>query len=311
MNKLVIYPGRFHPFHKGHYASYDFLTKGYGTDDVYVASSNAQAPLTSPFSFDEKKQMMLLTGIPADKIVQVKNPYRSEEITGRVNNPEETVLIYGLSEKDIARFSFKKKDGTPGYMQPYPKDEAQLKPMTEHAYVALTPTVTFKVQGKDANSASQIRSAYTKADDKERKEILKDLYGKVDSNIKEIFDKKMAVVEQLSSMMTTLKESRDPMDKNMRKVELALEMERAVRQIEEADLEGHYQDGERIVPAGGQGSWTQDGLKDSVIKNFVELAQQIKAGNYEGAYHMLYTNKAFQSKLEALKLYHSKELPKK
>jgi len=109
MNKLVIYPGRFHPFHKGHYASYDFLTKGYGTDNVYVASSNAQAPLTSPFSFDEKKQMMLLTGIPADKIVQVKNPYRSEEITGRINNPEETVLIYGLSEKDIARFSFKKK----------------------------------------------------------------------------------------------------------------------------------------------------------------------------------------------------------
>ena len=58
MNKLVIYPGRFHPFHKGHHASYDFLSKGYGTDNVYVASSNAQAPLTSPFSFDEKKQMM-------------------------------------------------------------------------------------------------------------------------------------------------------------------------------------------------------------------------------------------------------------
>jgi hypothetical protein len=310
MNKLIIYPGRFHPFHKGHFSSYQFLTKGYGTDNVFIASTNAQAPLTSPFSFEEKKAMMVLTGVPEEKVVQVKNPYRSEEITGRVSNPEDTALIYALSEKDIGRFSFTKKDGTPGYMQPYPKDEAQLKPMTEHAYVVLTPTVTFKVLGKDANSASQIRSTYTNADDKTRKQMLKDLYGKVDSKVKAIFDKKMEVVEQLSRMMTTLKESRDPMDKNMRKVELALEMERNLRQIEEADMEGHYQNDGKIIPAGGQGSWTADSLKTNIVGQFIELAQQIKSGNYSGAYHTLFTNKAFQSKFEALKLYHEDDLPK-
>ena len=311
MNKIVIYPGRFHPFHKGHFASYQFLVREYGADSVYIATTNAQAPLTSPFSFDEKKQMMLALGVPEDKIVQVKNPYRSEEITGSVTDPENTSIIYALSEKDVGRFSFTKKDGTKGYMQPMPKDEAQIKDMTQHAYVTLTPTVTFKVQGKDANSASQIRSAYAQADDKGRKEILKNLYGTVDKNVKAIFDRKMEVVEQLSLIMTTLKESRDPMDRNMRKVEIALEMERQLRTIEEADMEGHYLDGDRIVPAGGQGSWNEDGLRSNIAANFAKFIEMFKDSNYAGLYYELYKNKAFQSKLEALTLHQEKELPKK
>ena len=311
MNKIVIYPGRFHPFHKGHFASYQFLVREYGADSVYIASTNSQAPLTSPFSFEEKKQMAGLLGVPEDKFVQVKNPYRSEEITGRVNNPEDTVLIFAVSEKDVGRFTFTKKDGTPSYMQPMPKDEAQMKGMTDNAYVTLTPTVTFKVQGQDANSASQIRSAYVKADEAERKDILKDLYGTVDKNVKAIFDKKMSVVEQLSLMMTTLKESRDPMDANMRKVELALEMERQLRTIEEADMDGHYLDGDRIVPAGGQGSWDEAGLRTNIAANFAKFVEMFKHGNYGSLYHELYKNKAFQSKLEALTLHQGRELPKK
>lgn len=311
MNKIVIYPGRFHPFHKGHFASYQFLVREYGADSVYIASTNSQAPLTSPFSFEEKKQMASLLGVPEDKFVQVKNPYRSEEITGRVSNPEDTVLIYAVSEKDVGRFTFKKKDGTPSYMQPMPKDEAQMKGMTDNAYITLTPTVTFKVQGQDANSASQIRSAYVKADEAERKDILKDLYGTVDKNVKAIFDKKMAVVEQLSSMMTTLKESRNPMDTNMRKIELALEMERQLRTIEEADMDGHYIQGERIIPAGGQGSWTEDGLKTNIVAHMTKFVNMLRQQNYEGAYEELFNNKAFQSKLEALSLLNQNKLPKK
>lgn len=311
MNKLVIYPGRFHPFHKGHFASYQFLVREYGADNVYIATTNAQAPLTSPFSFEEKKQMMMALGVPEDKVVQVTSPYRAEEITGRVNRPEDMVLIYAVSEKDVGRFTFTKKDGTPSHMQPMPKDEAQLKDMTQHAYVTLTPTVNFKVQGKDANSASQIRSAYAKADEQGRKDILQSLYGSADKNIKAIFDRKMEVVEQLSLLMTTLKESRDPMDQNMRKIEIALEMERHLRTIEEADLNGHYIQGERIVPAGGQGSWTADALKANIVEQMTKFVTMLRQQNYEGAYAELFSNKAFQSKLEALSLLNQNKLPKK
>ena len=54
MNYLVIYPGRFHPFHQGHMASYDWLTKQFGENNVYIASSSVQDPATSPFEFGDK-----------------------------------------------------------------------------------------------------------------------------------------------------------------------------------------------------------------------------------------------------------------
>ena len=234
MNKIAIYPGRFHPFHKGHQASYQYLQNQFGADNVFIGTSNVVAPLTSPFSFEDKKMMMTMLGIPEDKIVQVKNPYRSEEITAKLD-PDNTVLIFGLSEKDVSRFTFTKKDGSKSYMQPYPKDEMQLKSMKDHAYVVLTPTIDFKVGGDTIKSASQIRSMYIKADDTQRRLIIKDMYGKADSKIKELFDKKLGIAESLSLLLTTLKESKDVA--NIRKIELALEMEKTAKQIEERDLD--------------------------------------------------------------------------
>ena len=234
MNKIAIYPGRFHPFHKGHQASYQYLQNQFGADNVFISTSNVVAPLTSPFTFEDKKMMMTMLGIPEDKIVQVKNPYRSEEITAKLD-PDNTVLIFGLSEKDVSRFTFTKKDGSKSYMQPYPKDEMQLKSMKDHAYVVLTPTIDFKVGGDTIKSASQIRSMYIKADDTQRRLIIKDMYGKADSKIKELFDKKLGIAESLSQLLTTLKESKDVA--NIRKIELALEMEKTAKQIEERDLD--------------------------------------------------------------------------
>ena len=234
MNKIAIYPGRFHPFHKGHQASYQYLQNQFGADNVFIGTSNVVAPLTSPFSFEDKKMMMTMLGIPEDKIVQVKNPYRSEEITAKLDQ-DNTVLIFGLSEKDVSRFTFTKKDGSKSYMQPYPKDEMQLKSMKDHAYVVLTPTIDFRVGGDTIKSASQIRSMYIKADDTQRRLIIKDMYGKADSKIKELFDKKLGIAESLSLLLTTLKESKDVA--NIRKIELALEMEKTAKQIEERDLD--------------------------------------------------------------------------
>lgn len=308
MKTIVIYPGRFHPFHKGHLASYTFLTKKFGKDAVYIASSNAQAPLTSPFSFEEKKQMAELLGVPADRFVQVKNPYRAEEITKKVNKPEDAVLVFALSEKDIGRFTFTKKDGTPGYIQPYPQNDAHLAPMTEHAYAFLTPTVKFKVAGKDLDSASAIRKAYMDAKPSGKKNIIRDLYGKASTELQQLFDKKLSVTEELSRIMSTLKEGKmDKHDKNMRKIELALEMEREVKAIEEADLQNakviNTSKGHRIVPGGGLGSWDFEGLRKSIVGQLGQLEEMIKGGNYGGAYYTLFKNGSLEKKLEALDLY--------
>ena len=205
MNIVVIYPGRFHPFHRGHKASYDALTKQFGANNVYIVSSDLTAPLTSPFTFADKRQMMSKLGIPSDHIVQVKNPYQAHEITKSIADPENTILIFAVSAKDMegdkARFKFTKKDGTPSYMQPLPDNLKQAQPMTKHSYVTVTPTVNFKVRGKDANSASEIRKEYIAGNAADRDSIIVDLYGEAYPEIRDLFDKKLGTVEQAQELI--------------------------------------------------------------------------------------------------------------
>jgi len=199
MNYLVIYPGRFHPFHKGHKASYDWLTKQYGDASVYIATSGVQAPVTSPFSYSDKVMMMTKLGIPASHVVNVKNPYQAVEITANVPDESKasTALIFAVSAKDAERFNFApKKDGSPGYLQPMPKNKKLIKPMTKHGYIVITPTINFKVNGVDANSASEIRKMYIKGNDNDKDQVVADLYGQPDSAIRAVFDKKLGISEQ-------------------------------------------------------------------------------------------------------------------
>ena len=196
MNYLVIYPGRFHPFHQGHMASYDWLTQQFGENNVYVASSSVQDPATSPFEFGDKVKMGTKLGVPASHIVNVKNPYQATEITSMLSDEEKanTVLIFAVSAKDAERFNFApKKDGSPGYLQPVPDNKKGMKPMTKHGYVAITPTVNFKVKGADANSASEIRKLYRDGNDNDRLAIITDLYGAPDPELKAVFDQRLGV----------------------------------------------------------------------------------------------------------------------
>ena len=196
MNYLVIYPGRFHPFHQGHTASYNWLTKQFGENNVYVASSNVQDPATSPFEFSDKVKMATKLGIPSGHFVNVKNPYQATEITSSLSDQEkaDTALVFAVSEKDAQRFNFApKKDGSPGYLQPVPANKKSMKPMTKHGYVAITPTVNFRVKGADANSASQIRKLYLDGNNTDRLQIITDLYGAPDPELKDMFDERLGV----------------------------------------------------------------------------------------------------------------------
>jgi FAD synthase len=208
MNYLVIYPGRFHPFHRGHRASYEYLAKKYGADHVYIATTGVQAPVTSPFTFADKVQMISTLGIPAGHVVKVSNPYQSREITDSIPAEEKanTVLIFALSAKDAERFNFApKRDGTASYLQPMPDNVKRLKPMTEHAYVEIVPTVNFKVRGKDANSASQIREFYIKGNNNDRDQIIADLYGEAYPELRDIFDERLGVTEQVQKIVREAK----------------------------------------------------------------------------------------------------------
>jgi len=142
---FVIYPGRFHPFHTGHKSVYNYLSTKFGGNDVYVTTTGVIKLPKSPFSFDEKKEMMMATGIPANKILNVKNNYNLKSVSNQIPiNIERDSIIFAVSQKDMAedpRFKrFVKKDGSLSYLQPMPRNESKLEPAINRGYFStLTP----------------------------------------------------------------------------------------------------------------------------------------------------------------------------
>ena len=201
---FVIYPGRFHPFHKGHKSVYDYLSTKYGGSDVYITTTDKVELPKSPFNFEEKATMMSLTGIPLSKIIKVVSNYNVNNLMGQIPiDIDRDSLIFAVSEKDMAedpRFSkFTKKDGSPSYLQPLPKKLDRLEPAVKHGYIDTTPTTDFSVLGKPARSASELRKQYVSLTPKEKKLFITDLFGKYSDEVRQIMDTKLdAIASQLT-----------------------------------------------------------------------------------------------------------------
>lgn len=210
MKKLVIYPGRFQPFHKGHAQVFNWLKNKFG-DAIIATSDKVEAP-KSPFNFKEKKQMMKLAGVPASKVKQVLNPYLAREIL-KDYDPKTTVLIFAVSQKDMEedpRFTFLTKKGKPGYLQRYDEHENNLKPFGDvqkmKGYVIVTPTFTFNVLGKPATSASELRKQFVLLDSKKQKEFITDLFGKYDADIHKLMKTKIGAMMKQPKTLKQIKE---------------------------------------------------------------------------------------------------------
>lgn len=201
---FVIYPGRFHPFHKGHKSVYDYLSTKYGGSDVYITTTDKVELPKSPFNFEEKATMMSLTGIPLSKIIKVVSNYNVNNLMGQIPiDLDRDSLIFAVSEKDMAedpRFSkFTKKDGSPSYLQPLPKKLDRLEPAVKHGYIDTTPTTDFSVLGKPARSASELRKQYVTLTPKQKKLFITDLFGKYSDEVRQIMDTKLdAIASQLT-----------------------------------------------------------------------------------------------------------------
>ena len=172
-------PGGFHPFHAGHYALYKSALEAFPGADVYVAATNDTK--TRPFPFAIKEKLAKLAGVSPGRFVQVKSPFKAEEITSQYN-PDEDVLIFVRSEKDKneqPKPGGTKKDGTPSYFQPY--TGKNLQPFSKHAYMAYLPTVEF---GPGIKSATEIRNAWPSLNDKQKSAMVMSLYPKTQKNPK-------------------------------------------------------------------------------------------------------------------------------
>src|SRR6056300_605750 len=120
---VVVYAGRFQPFHKGHFATYKHLVSKFGKDNVFIGTSDKTDKLKSPFNFKEKKEVMTkMFGVPSNRIVQIKNPYAPTEILNKYNE-DTTAFITVVGEKDSNRLGGKYFEKYKGSLEQGYKDK--------------------------------------------------------------------------------------------------------------------------------------------------------------------------------------------
>ena len=227
MKKLVIIPGGFHPFHAGHKALYDAAQAAFPSADIYIAATADTS--TRPFPFPIKEKLARLAGIPAHRFIQVKSPFRAEEITQHFD-PNNTQLIFVRSEKDRneqPQGGGVKKNGEPAYLQPYKRNG--LQPMSKHGYMAYLPVVQF---GAGMTSATEIRAKWPLMNSDQKAELVHALYPQTEGN-----DKLTTVTAKLldAGMKVTKPASTAPVGK----------------EVDEATLVNDYRGVEHVLYKGG------------------------------------------------------------
>ena len=180
-NVIVVYSGRFQPFHKGHFATYQNLIKKFGKDNVYIATSNKTDNQKSPFDFREKKTIMTkMFGIQSNKIVQVKNPYAPTEILSKYDAAK-TGFITVVGEKDEQRLGG-------NYFTPY-KGKVELGYL-DKGYVYASPSQSNPISGTD------VRNWLGKGSDDEKKEGFLKAYPKFDATVFKFITLKLAKLSE-------------------------------------------------------------------------------------------------------------------
>jgi len=193
---IAIYPGRFQPMGRHHYATYKALADQFGAENTFIVTSNKMGP-KSPLDFEEKKKIMVAHGVPADKIVMSRNPYQAVELTQNFD-PDTTAVVFAVGGKDMrdsprfANLDGMTKKGTPAYYKTYRPGE-ELVGLDKHGYIAVAPHVEIDVPGFGEMSGTTLRKAL-KGASQEDFETIMGFYNQ------EIYDILQGKLEEMSAM---------------------------------------------------------------------------------------------------------------
>lgn len=188
---IACYSGRFQPMGRHHVEAFKWLQNKFGKENTYICSSDKVELPKSPLNFKEKKLIASKYGI-ADRMVQVKNPYRAEEITQKFD-PKDTALVFMVGEKDMRedpRFKIgMKKDGSPGYFQRY-VDTKNMVGFDKHGYLIVAPHVSYEIPGIGEMSGTNIRKALSNP--KFTKDQFEGIFGWYDPKIEKMLKDKFS-----------------------------------------------------------------------------------------------------------------------
>jgi len=214
---VVLYPGRFQPFHLGHKDVFASLQNKFGRDNVFIATSNKTELPKSPFNFSDKVRLMNAAGVASDRIIEVTNPYKLPEPQF---NPANTIFIaaVGSPDKDRLRPDSLKKDGSPGYFKTFESLD-KCATADQHGYVIIADerqkVITINGNAVDVSHGTQSRAAWNevRTNPKSRSEYLLQMFGRDDPELGRILDKiPQAVNEEAAGVgvIANKKQARDP-----------------------------------------------------------------------------------------------------
>jgi SAM-dependent methyltransferase len=189
---VVLYPGRFQPFHLGHKDVFHTLQSKFGRDNVWIATSNKTEPPRSPFNFSDKTILMNAAGIPTDRIIESSNPYKLPDRF----DPANTIFIVavGAPDKDRLRPDTTKKDGSDSYYKSFVKIE-ECTTANNHGYVIIAnerkKVIEIGNKQFDVSHGTTVRDVWNsiRNNPKERQSFISQLYGRDDPEIGRVLDK--------------------------------------------------------------------------------------------------------------------------
>jgi hypothetical protein len=198
-NLVAVYPGRFQPMGIHHKDAYMWLKKQFGDKNTYIVTSNKTDPQQSPFSFQEKKRIMLKHGIPNSQIIEVTNPYSPLQFFEKAKlDPKKTTIVYMIGEKDKGRLRGFKRLMTFNKTTYIPAKDLE-EPYTYYVYA---PHVSYNIPSFGEMSGTNIRKALGDNDAKlaELKHRFKQIFGWFDAGIFNL------VISKLNTKRSKIKE---------------------------------------------------------------------------------------------------------
>jgi hypothetical protein len=175
--EVVVYAGRFQPFHRGHYDAYQRLVDEFGSANVYIATSNDTSSDKSPFSFNEKKEIATkMFGVPSTKFVKVNNPYRPAEILKKYDG-QTIAYIAAVGDKDATRLQGK-------YFKPY-------RGKAGYGYDEIGYTYPIPAE-KNPISGTDVRNGLGSGDKEKAKKFFLKAYPKFDKDIFKMITTKLS-----------------------------------------------------------------------------------------------------------------------
>lgn len=180
---VVVFAGRFQPFHRGHYAVYKHLCEKFGSSNVWIATSNKtefkENNKPSPLNFNEKKELIVsLYKIPERRIINCKNPAFSPKEVFEQYHQYEIIYISAVGEKDKERYT----NGDFFLKLPDKWKLNQLKTLSEDAgYYTIVESFIKGISG------TSVREALLKAKSQEEVEnLFLKFFGKYDATISKL-----------------------------------------------------------------------------------------------------------------------------